>query len=128
MTCPAGEVAPIGPPQRSGMRAAIFPAAVCRACALKPRCVPGRRGRKIDLRRREDLLQAGREALKDPPTREHLRRTRPRIERLLGLLVHRYHARKSRYRGKQKAGFQALWTAVLVNLHPIETALATASR
>jgi hypothetical protein len=80
--------------------------------------------RKIDLRRREDLLQAGREALKDPPTREHLRRTRPRIERLLGLLVHRYHARQSRYRGKRKSCLQAAWTAVLVNLHPIEAVLA----
>jgi hypothetical protein len=123
VTCPAGEVARIGPPQRSGMRAAIFPAARCRACALKSRCVAGRRGRKIDLRRREDLLQAGRETLKDPPTREHLRRTRPLIERLLGLLVHHYQARKSRYRGKRKACFQAAWTAVLVNLHPIEAAL-----
>jgi hypothetical protein len=121
--CPAGEVARIGKPQRSGMRAAVSPDRVCRACALKSRCAPGRRGRKIDLRRREDLLQAGREALRDPPTREHLRRTRPRIERLLGLLVNRYHGRKSRYRGRRKACFQAAWTAVLVNLHPIEVAL-----
>jgi transposase len=124
VTCPAGEVTRIGPPQRSGMRAAVFPDRVCRACTLRSRCVSGRRGRKLDLRRREDLLQAGRDGLKDPPAREHLRRTRPRIERLLGLLVHRYHARKSRYRGKRKAALQVLWTAVLVNLHPIEGALA----
>lgn len=124
VTCPAGQVATIGPPQRSGMRAAIFPTAVCRACALASRCISRAHGRKIDLRRREDLLQAGRETLKDPPTREHLRRTRPRIERLLSLLVNRYHARKSRYRGTRKACFQAAWTAVLVNLHPIEATLA----
>lgn len=123
VTCPAGQVTRIGSRQRSGMRAAVFPDRLCGACALKPRCAPGRRGRKIDLRRREDLLQAGREALRDPPTREHLRRTRPLIERLLSLLVHRYHARKSRYRGRRKASFQATWTAVLVNLHPIEAAL-----
>jgi hypothetical protein len=123
VTCPAGEVARIGPPQRSGIRAAVFPVARCRACALASRCHSGRRGRKINLRRREDLLQAGREALNDPPTRERLRRTRPLIERLLGLLVHRYHARKSRYRGKRKACLQAAWTAALVNLHPIEAAL-----
>jgi hypothetical protein len=128
VTCPAGQQTRIGPSQRSGMRAAVFPDSVCRACPLSTRCIAGRRGRKIVLRRREDLLQAGREALKDPPTLEYLRRTRPRIERLLGLLVHRYHARKSRYRGKRKAGFQAAWTAVLVNLHPIEAALATATR
>jgi transposase len=128
VTCPAGQVARIGPPQRSGIRAAVFPDRVCRACTLRSRCVSGRRGRKLDLRRREDLLQAGRETLKDPPTREHLRRTRPRIERLLGLLAHRYHARKSRYRGKRKAALQALWTAVLVNLHPIQAALAAEAR
>lgn len=123
VVCPAGQVTRIGPPQRSGMRAAVFPDRTCRACPLKPRCAPGRRGRKLDLRRREDLLQAGRQALKDPPTRDHLRRTRPLIERLLGLLVNRYRGRKSRYRGRRKASLQALWTAVLVNLHPIEAAL-----
>jgi transposase len=125
VTCPAGQVTTIGPPQKDGRRAAVFPDRVCRVCPLKRGCAPGRRGRKLDLRRREDLLQAGREALKDPPTREHLRRTRPRIERLFSLLVDRYHARKSRYRGKRKAALQAIWTAVLVNLHPIAAALQT---
>jgi hypothetical protein len=53
--------------------------------------------------------------------RDHFKRTRPRIEPLLGLIVHRYHARRSRYRGKRKTALQAVWTAVLVNLHPIAT-------
>ncbi len=123
VTCPAGHVARIGQPQRSGIRAAVFPDRLCRACPLRSRCAPGRRGRKIELRRREDLLQAGRQALDDPQRREHLRRTRPLIERLLSLLCHRYHARKSRYRGRRKAALQALWTATLVNLHPIGAAL-----
>jgi Transposase DDE domain len=123
VTCPAGEVTTIGPQQRDGRRAAVFPARACRVCPLKPRCAPGRRGRKLDLRRREDLLQAGRKALKEPPTREHPRRTRPRIERLLSLLIGRHQARKSRYRGKRKALSQAVWTAVLANLHPIGAAL-----
>jgi hypothetical protein len=35
----------------------------------------------------------------------------------------RYHARKARYLGKRKALLQAAWSAVLVNLHPIGTAL-----
>ena len=62
-------------------------------------------------------------ALADPGEREHLNRTRPRIERLLGLVVHRYHGRKSRYLGARKSTLQAAWTAVLVNLHPIGAAL-----
>ncbi|MEA2372960.1 MAG: hypothetical protein QOH12_3354 [Solirubrobacteraceae bacterium] len=47
---------------------------------------------------------AARELLADPATAEHPRRTRPRIERLLGPLAHRYGPRKSRYIGSQKAG------------------------
>ena len=54
-----------------------------------------------------------------PATAEHLRRTRPRIERLLGLLAVRYGARKSRYIGRAKARLQAAWAAALVNLNPI---------
>jgi len=64
-------------------------------------------------------LIAARQALADPQIAEHLRRTRPRIERLLGLLAVRYGARKSRYIGRAKARLQASWTAALVNLNPI---------
>lgn len=72
----------------------------------------------------EHLLQAGREMLNDPERSEHLRRTRPRIERLLGLLTNRYGARKSRYIGSAKARLQAAWAAALVNLNPIGHHLA----
>ena len=48
------------------------------------------------------------------------------IERLLGLLAHRYGARKSRYIGTRKARLQAAWTAALVNLNPIGQHLAIA--
>jgi hypothetical protein len=73
--------------------------------------------------RREDLRQAALQTLNDPIERDHLKRTRPRIERLLSLIAYRYHARKSRYRGTRKSTLQAVWTAVLVNLHPIAAAL-----
>jgi hypothetical protein len=43
--------------------------------------------------------------------------------RLHALIVHRYHGRKSRYLGTRKSTYQAVWTAVLVNLHPIGAAL-----
>jgi hypothetical protein len=42
-------------------------------------------GRKLEIMPNEELLIAARQALDDPATTEHLRRTRPRIERLLGL-------------------------------------------
>jgi transposase len=119
VTCPAGQVAPIrtGP---SGVRRASFSRPVCAGCPLKTRCLPQGKGRRqIVLAADEELLIAGRQALDEPPTAEHLRRTRPRIERLLGLLVHRYGARKARYIGAAKARLQALWAAALVNLNPI---------
>jgi hypothetical protein len=72
-------------------------------------------------------LIAGREALADPVTAEHLRRTRPRIERLLGLLAYRCKARKSRYIGKNKSRLQAAWAAALVNLNPISRKLRAAT-
>ena len=118
VTCPAGKVARISEPDRRGERRANFRRSDCGACPLKQRCTASDR-RSIQIGRREDLLQAARLALEDPDTAEHLRRTRPRIERLLGLLAHRYGARKTRYIGAAKARMQALWTAALVNLNPI---------
>ena len=43
----------------------------------------------------------------------------------VGLLAHRYGARKSRYIGSVKARLQAAWAATLVNLNPIARHLAT---
>jgi hypothetical protein len=118
VTCPAGHTVPISI-SKTGFRGANFTTAMCRECPLKARCCPGKPRRQIRLIEHEELLQAGRHALRDPRTSEHLRRTRPRIERLLGLLAHRYGARKSRYIGRAKARLQAAWAAALVNLNPI---------
>jgi Transposase DDE domain len=119
VTCPASEVTAIRV-EPSGARRARFTKATCDRCALRERCVQPVRGAKtIALAPDEELLIAARHALDDPVLAEHLRRTRPRVERLLGLLTHRYGARKSRYIGTRKARLQAAWTAALVNLNPI---------
>src|SRR4051794_34633729 len=119
VSCPAGETAPIRT-EPKGTRRARFAKAACDRCALRDRCVQPAGGFKaVLLAPEEELLIAARQALDDPPTAEHLRRTRPRVERLLGLLAHRYQARKSRYIGTEKAHLQAAWTAALVNLNPI---------
>jgi len=119
VTCPAGEIAAIRV-EPSGARRARFAKAACDHCPLRERCVQPARGAKtVLLAPDEELLIAARQALDEPSTAEHLRRTRPRIERLLGLLAHRYKARKSRYIGTRKARLQAAWTAALVNLNPI---------
>ncbi len=127
VTCPEGKSTPIYKPRAnrkttSGERVARFAREDCEPCPLRQRCAPGGQ-RDIRIRRREDLRQAALRALSDPAEREHLYRTRPRIERLLGLIVHRYQGRQSRYLGARKSAFQAVWTAVLVNLHPIAAAL-----
>lgn len=123
VTCPGGHTVPISI-SKTGFRGSNFTTAMCRGCPLKEQCCPGKSRRQIRLIEHEELLQAGRQALRDPRTSEHLRRTRPRIERLLGLLAHRYGARKSRYIGSAKARLQAAWAAALVNLNPIARHLA----
>jgi transposase len=124
VTCPAGHTVTISTSSK-GFRGANFTAAMCRSCPLKAACCPGRPRRQVNFGEHEDLLIAARQALADPATAEHLRRTRPRIERLLGLLAARYGARKSRYIGRRKARLQAAWAAALVNLNPIGRHLAT---
>jgi hypothetical protein len=123
VSCPAGHTAPIRT-EPSGQRRASFSQSVCGSCPLKPRCTPTLPRRQILLAPEEDLLIAARQALNDPLNAEHLRRSRPRIERLLGLLAHRYGARKSRYIGTTKTRLQATWAAALVNLNPIAHHLA----
>jgi Transposase domain (DUF772)/Transposase DDE domain len=132
VTCPQGKTAPIykaranrkpsDRPSADGVRVARFARQDCEPCPLRPRCAPGGR-RDIRIRRREDLRQAALRELSDPACQDYLDRTRPLIERLLGLIVHRYRGRKGRYLGARKSSFQAVWTAVLVNLHPIGAAL-----
>jgi len=123
VTCPAGHTVQIST-SKTGFRGANFTHHTCGGCPLKAACCPGRARRQINLTEHEELLLAARQALADPATAEHLRRTRPRIERLLGLLAGRYGARKSRYIGRQKARLQAAWAAALVNLNPIGRHLA----
>jgi transposase len=127
VTCPQDKTRPIyrprpNRPTKTETRVARFFETDCEPCPLRDRCAPTGR-RDIRISRREDLRQAALQALSDPDERDHLYRVRPRIERLLGLIVYRYRGRKSRYLGARKSTFQALWTAVIVNLHPIGAAL-----
>ncbi|MBA2774413.1 MAG: IS1182 family transposase [Nocardioidaceae bacterium] len=123
VTCSGGQRVAIST-SASGARTAGFSRQICGGCPLKEQCCPGRARRQISLGEHEALMLAARQALADPATNEHLRRTRPRIERLLGVIAHRYGARKSRYIGTAKARLQAAWTAALANLNPIAHQLA----
>jgi hypothetical protein len=124
VTCPAGHITTITT-SKKGVRTARISRKWCRACPLKEQCCPGRASRQITLGEHEELIVAARQALNDPDVAAHLRHTRPRIERLLGVLVCQYGARKSRYIGTKKATLQASWAAALVNLNPIGQHLTT---
>jgi hypothetical protein len=123
VTCPAGQTTTISR-SKSGARNASFARASCGVCPLKAACCPTLPRRTIKIAEHEDMMLAARQALADPDTAERLRRQRPRVERLLGLLAHRYGARKSRYIGSKKAQLQAAWAAAIVNLNPIGRRLA----
>ena len=73
ITCPARHTVAINT-SKTGFRGAHFTTAMCRDCPLKPRCCPTKSRRYIRLTDHEQLLQAGRQALADPATAEHLRR------------------------------------------------------
>ena len=124
VTCPQGKTVPIYKPRpsRPSTDTRSRASRTARPARCSERCAPTGT-RDIRISRREDLRQAALKQLSDPAERAHLKRIRPRIERLLALIVHRYKGRKSRYLGARKTAFQALWTAVIVNLHPIGTAL-----
>ena len=126
VSCPAGHAAMITT-SKKGVRTARISRALCGSCPLKAQCCPGRPSRQIALGEHEELMVAARLALADPDIAKHLRHTRPRIERLLGLLACRYGARKSRYIGSDKARLQASWAAALVNLNPIAGQLTAAT-
>ena len=123
VSCPGGHSAQISVSVNEN-RTATFSTKICGACPLKAQCCPSYGARKLKIGAHDEFLLAARQALADPATAEHLRRDRPRIEQLLGLLAHRYGARKSRYFGSAKARLQAAWAAALVNLNPIGHRLA----
>jgi hypothetical protein len=98
VTCPAGNTRPI-----SKTRVASF-GALCRDCPLREKCTTSATGRKIVLHERDDMLrQARRDWRTNPNLREHYRRHRPNVERVISQLASRGGRRlKLRYRGTEK--------------------------
>jgi hypothetical protein len=95
ITCPAGRTRPITP-----KRTATF-GALCRTCPLRERCTTAKTGRGIVLHQHDALLRQARQNWKTNPTlRQHYRRHRPNIERVVSQIANRGGRRlKLRYRG-----------------------------
>jgi transposase len=131
VTCPAGVVTT----DYRGRRAHplfFFPGAVCAACALRAHCTPREveamrrhgRGRVIKLHPLEAVLQQARAAVQTPRVQALLAH-RVAVERRLALLMGT-GLRQARYIGRAKVEFQALASALVVNLRRMGTVFALA--
>ena len=108
--CPAHQVAPIRP----GRFTVQFPAATCRACALRAACTTAPHGRSITLHPEEALLQTLRATAHTPDGRATLRR-RTTVEHSLARLDH-IQGPKARYKGTRKNTLDVRRCATVANL------------
>jgi hypothetical protein len=117
VTCPGGHTLQGSTArQREGQpaRKFEFPAAVCAACPLRPRCVKGKGGRTITIHPQEALLQQARAYAATDEFREDVIKRQVvehRIARLAQLGI-----RRSRFFGRRKTRFQLLMAAAVANL------------
>jgi transposase/IS5 family transposase len=121
VTCPAGQIRRWRR-ERAGRTSVYFDGAVCASCHLREACTPRTsetmqrtgKGRTISIHPREGILQQARAAQTTDRIRKLLK-LRPVVERRLGHLMGR-GLRQARYRGREKTQFQAMATALIINL------------
>jgi transposase len=121
--CPAGQAATTWSESHNGFGAAVihirFPVAACRACPLRPQCMPTststKHGRSLKLKPSHIQVRARREEQQTAAFKDVYRR-RAGIEASLSNAVRRHGARRARYRGTVKANLQHLFLASAINL------------
>jgi transposase len=126
VTCPGGVTTRRFHRQNQG-RSFRFPGAACARCPLREQCTSRTPqamqqsgiGRTVWVHPLEALLQAARAAESSPRVHALLTQ-RPVAERRLAHLMGR-GLRQARYRGREKTEFQALCTALVVNLRRLGT-------
>jgi transposase len=126
VTCPAGVETRRSHPHARG-ELFLFPGATCAACPLRAHGTPRdpqemrRRGfgRSVAVHPLEVVLQRAR-AVERTPRIQALLKQRVAAERRLAHLMRR-GLRQARYRGRAKVEFQALATALVVNLRRLGT-------
>ena len=133
VTCPAGQITREVHQRASGRPIFYFNGRVCAGCALREACTRQKpeamrrtgRGRSIGIHPLEAVLQRAREV--QPTERvQKLLGHRPVVERRISHLSGR-GLRQARYRGRGKTQFQALATALVVNLVRMGTLITAGS-
>jgi transposase len=94
-----------------------YPAAICAACPLQPRCTTSARGRSVHIHPDERLLAELRERQHTPQGRAKLRE-RIAVEHTLAHVGH-WQGRRARYSGLRKNLFDLRRCAVVDNLHVV---------
>jgi transposase len=106
--------------ERVALRAFQFPAVLCAACPLRPKCVIARSdGRRVQLHPQESLMQAAR-AFQKSDAYAPYRTLRQAVEHRLARLV-QLGVRQARYVGRIKTLFQLLLAATVANLTLVAT-------
>lgn len=94
---------------------AKFPKNSCADCDRKSICEPELRGKRIEMKRPNPILEQRRKQMKDPGYNRDLHK-RNGIEGTLSGLVRGQSWRRSRYRGKDKSQLQAKFTGAAANI------------
>ncbi len=122
-TCPAGFSAPpdFGSAGKVRFR---FPDEVCAACALRPRCCTGKRGRTLCVGETYPLLQAARHRQTTDTFQADYHKHRSGVEGCWSGLACGQGLRVSRYIGHRKRHVQALFSGAAANLKRVAHWLA----
>ena len=127
-TCPAGHTSvrwtEVTPGTTKGVAYRAFFGKQCYACPFfnKEQCTASPGGRKLDISRHHDELQARRREMKAEAFRQEMNH-RPGVEGTISELVRAHGARRSRYRGLVKNQLQAGFIGAATNLKRLAKAL-----
>jgi hypothetical protein len=121
VTCPAGHTVPWArrrlPDERARTVIVHFPAAVCRACALRAAGTTGTAGRGVGITPTEAQTQAERARQADPTGQTAYRQGTQVEHGIRGLT--RGRDRATHYWGRRKTAMQIVWQAVGYNIREL---------